>query len=100
MRLRPLILLLLAVLTICPPSDLTAQTATSGALAGVVTDRSGAVVTGADVAIEDLARGTTQSTRTDREGAYRFFFLVPGKYALTVTDPGFREGKHRNSRDQ
>ena len=93
MRLRPLVLLLLAVLTICPPSELTAQTTTSGALAGVVTDRSGAVVTGADVAIEDLARGTTQSTRTDREGAYRFFFLVPGKYALTVTDPGFREEK-------
>ncbi len=50
-------------------------------------------MTGADVAIEDLARGTTQSTRTDREGAYRFFFLVPGNHALTVTDPGFREEK-------
>ena len=93
MRLGPLLLSLSAVLAVCRPSELTAQTTASGALAGVVTDRSGAVVTGADVAIEDQARGTTQSTRTDREGVYRFFFLTPGKYALTVTHAGFREEK-------
>jgi len=91
MRLRPLVLSLLAVLTICPPSELTAQTTTSGALAGVVTDQSNAVIAGADVEIRDNAKGTTQSTRTDREGVYRFFFLLPGTYTLTVTHAGFRE---------
>jgi len=51
MRLRPLVWSLWAVLTICPPSELTAQTTTSGALAGVVTDQSNAVIAGADVEI-------------------------------------------------
>ncbi|MBZ5658265.1 MAG: TonB-dependent receptor [Acidobacteriia bacterium] len=91
MRLRLLVLLLLAVLTICPPSELTAQTTTSGALAGVVTDQSNAVIAGADVEIRDNAKGATQSTRTDRQGVYRFLFLLPGTYTLTVTHAGFRE---------
>lgn len=91
MRLRPLVLSLMAVLTICPPSDLTAQTTTSGALAGVVTDQSNAVIPDADVEIRDNSKGTTQSTKTDREGVYRFFFLLPGAYTLTVTHAGFRE---------
>jgi len=91
MRLRPLVLSLLAVLTICSPSELTAQTTTSGALAGVVTDQSKAVIAGADVEIRDNAKGATQSTRTDREGVYRFVLLLPGTYTLTVTHAGFRE---------
>jgi hypothetical protein len=90
MRLRPLVLSLLAVLTICPPSELTAQTTTSGALAGVVTDQTNAVIAGADVEIRDSDKGTTQSTRTDREGVYRFFFLLSGTYTLAVTHAGFR----------
>jgi len=91
MRLRPLVLSILGFLTICPPSELIAQTTTSGALAGVVTDQSNAVIAGADVEIRDNAKGTTQSTRTDREGVYRFFFLPPGTYTLTATHAGFRE---------
>jgi hypothetical protein len=38
----------LAFLTICSPSELIAQTTTSGTLAGVVTDQSNAVIAGAD----------------------------------------------------
>jgi Carboxypeptidase regulatory-like domain len=67
-----------------------AQTTTSGALGGVVTDRSGAVVPNADVEIKDNAKGTTQSTKTDHLGVYRFFFLPPARYTLTVTLVGFR----------
>src|SRR5437764_10647524 len=93
MRLRPLVLSLLAVLTICPPSELTAQTTTSGALAGIVTDQSNAVIAAADVEIRDNAKGTTQSTKTDRQGAYQFSFLAPGRYTLTLTHAEFREEK-------
>src|SRR5207244_8237243 len=71
--------------------ELNAQTTTSGALAGVVTDPSQAVVPDSDVQLQDLAKGTTQSTKTDREGLYRFFFLPPGRYTLTVSHTGFRE---------
>jgi hypothetical protein len=67
------------------------QTTNSGGLTGVVTDPSHAVVLGADVEIKDDSKGTTQSTKTDREGLYRFFFLVPGRYTLIIKCEGFRQ---------
>jgi hypothetical protein len=70
-----------------------AQNSVSGGLGGTVVDPSQAVVSDADVEIRDQAKGTTQSTRTDHEGSYRFFFLVPGRYTLTVTHTGFHEEK-------
>ena len=72
-------------------NNLSAQTTTSGGLTGVVTDPSSAVVPDADVEISDNAKGTIQTTRTDREGVYRFFFLPPSRYGLTVTHDGFRK---------
>jgi hypothetical protein len=89
---RRLVLALL-ILAMCACQKLIAQTTTSGALAGVVTDQSNAVIPAADVEIRDNAKGTTQSTKTDREGAYQFSFLVPGRYTLDVTHSGFREEK-------
>jgi hypothetical protein len=68
-----------------------AQTTTSGGLTGVVTDQSSAVVSDAKVEIKDDSKGTTQSTKTDQEGVYRFFFLPPGRYTLTVEHAGFRK---------
>jgi hypothetical protein len=62
-------------------------------LAGVVTDQSGAVVPDADVGVKDNAKGTTQSSKTGREGVYQFFFLAPGRYTLKIRHPGFREEK-------
>src|SRR6266567_4317438 len=91
MRLGPLLLSLSAVLAVCRPSELTAQTTTSGVLAGVVTDPSNAVVADANAEIKDFAKGASQSTRTDAEGVYRFFFLAPGRYVLRITHAGFRE---------
>src|SRR5205814_3339170 len=73
--------------------ELNAQTTASGAVAGVVTDQSLAVITDAEVEIRNDAKGTTQSTRTDKEGVYRFFFVPPGTYRLTVRHLGFREVK-------
>ena len=68
-----------------------AKTTTSGGLAGVVTDRSGAVVPNTHVEIKDDAKGITQVTNTDQEGVYRFYFLAPSCYSLTVTHDGFQE---------
>jgi hypothetical protein len=84
----PLLLVLLALLLLMPISI--AQTTTSGGLAGVVTDPSNAVIPNADVEIKDNAKGTNQATKTDREGVYRFFFLAPERYTLTVSHVGFR----------
>lgn len=59
-------------------------------MTGVVTDPSNAVVPNASVEIRDDAKGTIQETKTDREGVYRFFFLMPARYTLKVKREGFR----------
>jgi len=93
MRLRPTQFLfsVLLLLAVSLTNNLNAQTSTSGGLTGVVTDQSKAVVPNADVEIKDSGKGTIHSTRTDREGVYRFFFLAPSTYMLTVTHEGFRK---------
>ncbi|MFZ1053033.1 MAG: carboxypeptidase regulatory-like domain-containing protein, partial [Candidatus Sulfotelmatobacter sp.] len=60
-------------------------------MTGVVTDQSGAVVPNANVEIRDVNKGTTESTRTDRDGVYRFFFLSPSQYTLIVEHGRFRK---------
>jgi Carboxypeptidase regulatory-like domain len=88
---RPLLLVFLGLMLVPPISNLSiAQTTTSGGLAGVVADSSNAVVPDADVEIKDNAKSTHQSTQTDREGVYRFFFLAPARYTLTVSHGGFQ----------
>ena len=68
-----------------------AQTTTSGGLSGVVTDPTGAVMPSAQVVIKDIAKGAKQTTITDDRGAYRFSFLLPGRYELSVSRDGFRK---------
>ena len=67
------------------------QTTTSGGLSGVVIDQTNAVVPDAVIEIQDIAKGTVQSAKTDGEGVYQFFFLRPGRYRLKVTHAGFEE---------
>src|SRR5215831_5912667 len=83
--------LLPALLLLWPHQNLSAQTTTSGALTGVVTDQTNAVVPNAEVELRDIAKGTVRSTRTDSGGLYQFFFLAPSKYTLHVTHDGFRQ---------
>lgn len=86
-----LLLVVLGLLLVLPISNLSlAQTTTSGGLAGIVTDPSGAVVPDADVEIKDNAKGTILETKTDHRGVYRFFFVAPARYMLTVSHGGFR----------
>jgi hypothetical protein len=92
MQLRPLHVFSYSLLLLpCLSNALDAQTTSSGGLTGVITDQTNAVVANADVEISDNSKGTSQSTKTDREGEYRFFFLAPARYLLTVTHDGFRK---------
>jgi Carboxypeptidase regulatory-like domain len=68
---------------------LAAQTSSSGDVAGVVTDQSGALVPDAKVVLKDLAKGNTQDTTTSKDGAYRFYLLTPGTYTVSVSATGF-----------
>jgi len=72
-------------------NELKAQTTASGAVAGVVTDQSGALVADAEVEIKDDAKARTERAKTDSEGVYRFSFLAPGSYTLNVKRIGFQE---------
>jgi hypothetical protein len=77
-------------LAVCSIQDSRAQTTTSGGLTGVVSDPSHAVVPDAGVELRDNNKGAIQSAKTDSYGVYRFYFLAPGRYTLTVSHDGFR----------
>jgi len=91
MRLRPRHCLSAFLLAIFFANELRAQTTTSGAVTGVVTDQSGAVVPNADVEIRDVNNGTIESTKSDRDGEYHFFLLSPSRYTLTVERDRFQK---------
>lgn len=94
MKLRPLrVPLLVFASAVCLSHEPTAQTTTSGGLTGVVSDQSNAVVPDTEVVIRNEGKGTTQSTKTDQQGSYRFFFLAPSTYILTTIHEGFRKEK-------
>jgi hypothetical protein len=72
------------------PHFLSAQTQTTGAIVGRITDTSGAVLAGANVTLTSLATGTHIDSRSDQTGDYRFNLLSPGTYQLKFSAPGFK----------
>jgi hypothetical protein len=76
------------VATLLIPGFLQAQNAVTGALTGVVTDSSGAVVPGADVKIVDTETNATQHVKTNDEGRYSAPLLKPSKYEIVATANG------------
>ncbi len=76
---------------------LAAQTSTTGDVAGTVTDPSGATVPDAKVSLTDETKGTTQETKTNKDGVYHFYLLSPGPYTVTATATGFQTfSRHSN----
>ncbi|HEX6879500.1 MAG TPA: carboxypeptidase-like regulatory domain-containing protein, partial [Terriglobales bacterium] len=72
-----------------------AQT-TKGAIAGVITDPSGAIVQNATVTAMPVSGGEPRSATTGEHGEYRLEALTPGDYTLTVKASGFAELKAEN----
>ncbi len=79
------------------PSAVTPQSVTSGAIAGVVKDATGAVLPG--VTVEAASPALIEKVRTvftDDQGQYKIMDLRPGVYTVTFTLAGFstfkREG--------
>lgn len=66
-----------------------AQTASTGAISGTVTDPTGAVIPGADVTVASDATGQERALVTDSSGTFLASILRPGTYTVTVTMPGF-----------
>lgn len=67
-----------------------AQSLTTGDIAGIVTDPSGAVIPKAAVTVKNQQTGATQTTTTGTDGAYRFALLQPGSYVVQSTAQDFQ----------
>ncbi|MCU1258121.1 MAG: Outer rane receptor for ferrienterochelin and colicin [Bryobacterales bacterium] len=81
-------LLRTAVVALCA-LPMHGQTANTGAIAGTVSDSSGALVPRAAVVINSQGAGEKRDLATDAEGYFSIQFLAPGKYDLTVQAAGF-----------
>jgi hypothetical protein len=69
---------------------LVAQSAGTGALAGTVTDPTGAVVPGATVVLTNAETNQSRTAATGNDGAYKFSLLPPGVYRVRFTAAGFK----------
>ncbi len=67
--------------------------ATTGQIAGQVTDSSGAVLPGAAITATDEEKGVSFTGRADASGNYIVLNMPPGIYSVTATAPGFAEAR-------
>jgi Carboxypeptidase regulatory-like domain len=63
--------------------------APTGIIAGVVTDPSGAAVSGVRISITNQATGLSRKLVTSEDGAYSAPSLPPGNYQIAAEAPGF-----------
>src|SRR5688500_20059763 len=59
-------------------------------LSGTVSDPSGALIPGAEVAATNTGTGVVTTAVTNESGAYRFGSLQPGPYRVSASLPGFQ----------
>src|ERR1700730_18659707 len=78
----------ISVLALCA-LPMHCQTANTGAIAGTVSDPSGALVLRAAVVINNQGTGEKRDLATDAEGNFSVQFLTPGNYDVTVRAAGF-----------
>src|SRR5215472_4081039 len=83
---RRLILGLLLGTILLPPA-LRAQTTST--LEGIVTDRQGLAISGAEVSVTADTLAVSKKATTDANGNYQIALLPAGLYTLTVSHDGF-----------
>jgi hypothetical protein len=81
--------LVVCLLLVVSALDVFAQSASTGALTGTVTDTTGAVLQNAKITVRTKGTGEKRTAVTDRDGLYRFSLLPPGDYELTTEAVGF-----------
>src|SRR3989440_5498310 len=60
-------------------------------ITGIVVDSTGAVISGAKVVATETRTGVAHETVSNNSGDYLVADLVPGRYSITITSPGFKE---------
>jgi Carboxypeptidase regulatory-like domain len=83
---RPILFCMLLVLF----GSVAAFAQQTGSITGTITDSSGAVVIGAEVAIRNLATNDSRMVESDVKGSYAATNIPAGNYEITVTKPGFK----------
>ncbi len=66
-----------------------AQSATTGAIGGAVSDNGGALLPGATITVKSVDTGVTRTGKTNASGEYRISELEPGSYSAIFTAEGF-----------
>ncbi len=80
--------LLVAVLIICQLPAFGQHAA--GSIAGLVADKSGAVIPGAKVTVKNEANNNTFDGVTNGSGNFSFPTILPGSYTVTISAPGLQ----------
>src|SRR5580700_567274 len=86
------LLVIALLLCVCAlvPSALFSQSASTGTVAGTVTDPSGAAVAAATVTLTDKATNTPRTASTNENGRYILVDIPAGTYDVNVSKSGFR----------
>jgi hypothetical protein len=69
--------------------SLGAQTASTGAISGTITDTSGAVIPNVTITAVSTVNGSTRTVTTSSDGSYSVSLLSPGTYKLKFEASGF-----------
>ena len=62
----------------------------TGTISGVITDASGAALSGTDVIVTEVTTNVSHTLKTDEQGRYTLPFTLPGTYKVSVTVSGFQ----------
>jgi Carboxypeptidase regulatory-like domain len=82
-------LLVVLALATTAPRAVFAQSATTGAIGGTVTDGGGALLPATKVIVKSVDSGISRTTQTNSSGEYRVTDLEPGAYTASFSGDGF-----------
>jgi len=68
----------------------------TGAVDGTITDSSGALITGAKVALRNLQTDEQRTSVANERGQFIFPAVTPGTYELVMEAPGFKRAIRGN----
>src|SRR5437868_2133818 len=82
------------VLTLLAASGLSSQTTST--IAGVVKDKQGLAITGAQIQVVSPELGVDRTVTSDTDGTYRATALPPGHYEIRASKDGFQSQVYKN----
>jgi hypothetical protein len=91
LRISQVLCIAIAIVLVALASSTYAQNTNIGAISGVVTDPTGAVVPDAAVTVTNQSTNVSNTVTTGSEGFYSLESLTAGQYTVTVLKAGFEQ---------